>query len=105
MIFNPSQDGCFIVCVDATTDGLASACDALFPGKPIARAPHQSVFESCRSGQVENDVEGRNEVTLSCLGLLTTPFVFRDGDDQSLNLSSSFDRFFGEGAMRQTRGA
>jgi len=28
----------------------------------------------------------------------------RDGDDQSLNLTASFGCFFGEGAMRQTRG-
>ncbi len=65
MTFNPSQDGCFTVCVDETTDRLASACEAVFPGKPLGWAPHQSVSECCRSGEVVNDVEGRNEGTLS----------------------------------------
>ena len=53
-----------MVCVDETTDGLASACEAVFPGKPMGRAPHQSVSECCRSGEVVNDVEGRNKGTL-----------------------------------------
>ncbi|AHF63459.1 hypothetical protein Syncc8109_1088 [Synechococcus sp. WH 8109] len=36
--------------------------------------------------------------------MLTTPIVCRDGDNLSLSLTSSFERFFGEGAMRQKRG-
>ena len=56
----------------------------------------------CRRGGMRH--RGRDKGTLLFLGCHTAALFCRGCDDQELNSTSSFGSFFGEGAMRRTRG-